>query len=194
MFAYCNNNPVNYSDSSGCVPGYVIFPVCLDPEGNHYEPTLGEYINRIAKPVETTFDALLAHTHSTGIVLSGNLWNMTMGKSFNLSNDNSGDFAWQESTTMGAATSVGVGGSVGVSHTITNAQDVQDLTGLSYCYGATFCCGKGISIDIIRFETSAGDTKWGICVAWVTGVEFEVHAYESFTTSTDSRRFGKLFN
>ena len=30
MFAYCNNNPIHYSDPSGTVPGTVIFPVCID--------------------------------------------------------------------------------------------------------------------------------------------------------------------
>jgi len=193
MFAYCNNNPINLIDSTGTLSRKPFLPYCIDPEGNSFESTLGEYIDRIARPVERTLDDLLAHTHSTGVVLGGNTGGLTMGKSLCVSNDNSGNFALQESTSLGGSTSFGFGLSGGFAHTITNAHNVQDLSGMSTAWGVTICLGNGISVDVISFEPSPGVRKWGLTVAYVWGAEFEVHASETNTVSTNSWQLWRLY-
>lgn len=35
MFAYCNNNPINYSDTLGCRPSKGFYPICI---GGSYAP------------------------------------------------------------------------------------------------------------------------------------------------------------
>lgn len=193
MFAYCNNNPVLFSDSGGTIPRKAPTLTCLDFGGGTSIENIGHYVARTAKQPDTSFDELIGHTHSFGVNIGSSFYDMSFGKSFNLSFDNTGNFAWQRSDIYGISPSFGAGGSVGLSYSITNADNVQDLAGLSKCIGFTYCKGWGISVDLIWFEPSPGDLKWGLSVALVAGGEFEIHASESYTESSSSRRLFQLF-
>lgn len=190
MFAYCNNNPITYTDSLGtrCVAAN------RDWSGSAPEQGI----------IEGLLDAMTDHredssTYSVGFNTSGSWGGTTGGASCCISADNTYNYAAQKTDTVGASSSIGVGASVGFNLTFTNANNVQDLSGASTSVGFTLCTGVGISVDWITFVPASDPsvTKHGISIGICIGTEYEVHAGESYTTSTNSwnplRKLKELF-
>ncbi len=159
--------------------------------GNPNCETSRKYINR--EP--GYFEKLLSHlarprkngnTFSVGLIGASNNGGIMAGKSGVLSVDTSHNYAFQGTTTMGAAP--GIGGSGGLIFTYTNATDVQDLAGASKSYGFTLVATAGVSIDYITFTPASNPNAkcWGVSVAILAGGEAEVHGAENYTTSTKS--------
>ena len=190
MFAYCNNNPIAYTDSSGtrCVAAN------RDWSGSAPEQGI----------IEGLLDAMTdprkdSSTYSVGFNTSGSWGGTTGGASCCISADNTYNYAAQKTDTVGASSSIGIGSSVGFNLTFTNANNVQDLSGASTSVGFTLCTGVGISVDWITFVPASDPsvTKHGISIGICIGTEYEVHAGESYTTSTNSwnplRKLKELF-
>lgn len=111
---------------------------------------------------------------------------ITAGESRVLSVDTSHNYAFQKTSTMGAAS--GAGGSAGLVITYTNATNVHDLEGYSESTGFTFVAIGGMTIDYITFSPSSkpGTTCWGISVVISVGGEFEGHTVENYTAPSNS--------
>ena len=139
-----------------------------------------EFLTHMARPREegNTFSVGYSGGYTGGVV--------TAGKSGVLSVDTSHNYAFQETTTMGAATGSGV--SAGLVMTFTIATNVHDLEGYSESKGFTIVALGGITIDYITFSPSSkpDTTCWGISVVLSAGGEVECHTAENYTTPSNS--------
>lgn len=126
------------------------------------------------------------YTVSTGLSVTSSWGGATGGASVCLSSDSSGNFAFQDATTLGAST--GLDTSVAIYKTFTNAKDVQDLSGESSSWGISAGKGYVISVDIVTFVPASNPNtrKWGITIGVGIGAGIEAHAADSYTTSQDS--------
>ena len=180
MFAYCNNNSVNFADPSGMYSSCRVSRQCLSDGGSSLLPT------SCASKENDFVEWLLLHMARQR--KEGNTFSVGFsgGKSVVLSVDTSHNYAIQETTSTGAAS--GFGGSAGLVMTYTNATDVQDLTGSSNSYGATIVAFAGLSIDYITFNPASNPstTCWGISVIISLGGEADIHGAQNYTTSTSS--------
>ena len=111
---------------------------------------------------------------------------ITAGESGVLSVDTSYNYAFQRTTSTGAAS--GAGGSAGLVLTYTNATNVHDLEGYSESSGCTLVANGGMTIDYITFTPSSkpDTTCWGISVVISVGGEFECHTVENYTAPSNS--------
>ena len=184
MFAYCLNNPAVLVDMHGTYPHKDIFRVCLNFNDKPYELTLADYIAATAKPMNSTMDELLEHTWSAGFTGGFTSGGISKGKTFCISGDYYGNFALQETTSEGA--SIGEGGSGGFYVSITNASNVQDLSGESLSLESNFYVIRGGSVQVVYFEPTPGDVKWGISFVFGGGAQFSLSVNQNYTTSTES--------
>ena len=190
MFAYCGNNCVNMHDPDGKCSRFLGClwlvdcgqPSCETSKSNpNCEPGFFEkFLTHMARPREE------GNTFSVGFSGGYSGVGFTAGESGVISVDTSHNYAFQRTTTSGAAS--GAGGSAGLVMTYTNATNVHDLEGYSESTGFTFVAIGGMTIDFISFSPSSkpGTTCWGISVVISAGGEFEGHTAKNFTTSTES--------
>ena len=90
----------------------MFFPVCIRFEDNFYEEKLSDYIDTIAKPLCVDLNEVFSHTTSVGFTGGASNGGISLGQSYCISGDSSGNFALQHTTSQGAST--GLGGSAGV--------------------------------------------------------------------------------
>ena len=190
MFAYCGNNCVNMHDPDGKCSRFLGClwlvdcrqPSCETSKSNpNCEPGFFEkFLTHMARPREE------GNTFSVGLSGGYSGVGITAGESRVLSVDTSHNYAFQKTSTMGAAS--GAGGSAGLVITYTNATNVHDLEGYSESTGFTFVAIGGMTIDYITFSPSSkpGTTCWGISVVISVGGEFEGHTVENYTAPSNS--------
>ena len=161
-------------------------------------PTSKNYENNSPSNMEM-FLTHMARTRSEGNTFSAGFsggytgGGVTAGGSCVLSVDTSHNYAFQRTTTMGAAT--GAGASAGLVMTYTNATNVHDLEGYSESAGVTLVAIGGITIDYITFSPGSNPdtTCWGISVVISAGGELECHTVENYTAPSKSwNPFGAL--
>jgi len=196
MFAYCNNNPATYKDPSGTL---CVFAFMGDYRTQDILTTGGGGGGNSASAV-----AIVSHedylklkpefTESTGIAVSSSWGGATGGQAACLSKDNCGNYAIQETTSLGSST--GLGTSVSIYKTFTNAKDVQDLSGESSNWGFTIGNGIAFSLDMVTFVPSSDPKtrKWGITIGVGFGVGVEFHGANSYTTSQSSWTIRELIH
>ena len=189
MFAYCNNDPVGYLDSTGHLPIRNAAIRMTDGVCSSPKPKTDNSLSIVKQILDACTDTPReGTTFSVGITASGN-WGGSSGSWTGcISVDKSHNYALQETTALSGSSSAGVGASVGLTYTFTNAKNVQDLTGVSQSWGITLVEGVGASVDILRFipASNPNDVNWGVSISIVLGAEVEAHAAENYTTSTES--------
>ena len=176
MFAYCLNNPINYTDANG----FTSEPSTHADSCECFLCSLERLLIELAAPDDD------GNTFSVGLSLGYTFNYITQGIQYCISADTSNNYALQNTSSYGAATGFGVGG--GLTFTYTNANNVQDLTGSSESIGGTVCVLGGISVDYITFVPASQPdrTCWGISITLSAGAELEGHANYNYTTSSES--------
>ena len=175
MFAYCRNNPVCRTDSTGTEDE--------DATDNDEEGFLDGLI-AIFKAMSD--ERSEGNTFSVGMVAGNSVGGSVGSRSYCISTDSSQNFAVQDTSSVGGAT--GHGGSLGLSFTWTNATDVQDLQGESKSQGFTVVALVGFAIDFITFNPASDPdtTKYGVSVSILGGADVDIHSQTNFTSSSKS--------
>ena len=185
LFAYCFNNPVSASDSSGNWPKWV-------------KDTVKWAAKNVVKPVVKTIQKTLSKfdlTYSTGVNFSGTPSVLIGNGQFGVSVDTKGDVVLQASGDVGV-----IAGTPGISvtryQTITNAPSVNNLNGPYYEAGGSIAMpvegvpfAAGGSVMIIPDETENA-TYFGLTQnvgAGSPGVEF--HIAQGRTWSIEKTKF-----
>ena len=139
MFAYCGNNPVNMSDSSGQLPKWI-------------KNTVKWIAKNIVKPVVKTVQKTISKvdlTYSTGFNVSGTPSAWIFNGQIGISMDTKGDFAIQASGGGGIT-----GGSPGIS--ITRYQSITNAPNIDKLNDEYYQAGGSIAVPIGGFPVAAG--------------------------------------
>lgn len=187
MFAYCGNDPINFADAAGTRREYVrdlgagVGTVCANYVSSVDDiESFEDFLRHMARPRKD------GNTFSAGLALGTSYPGGLAGESYVLAVDTSHNYAFQQTSSLGASS--GLGGSVGLVMTYTNATNVHDLEGSSISYGGTYAWGGGLSFEFFTFspKSNPNSTCWGVNIIISLGGEAEVHMAENYTTSTDS--------
>ena len=181
MYAYCQNNPVMYSDNSGCASVFSFLTMVINKittsTKERSSSFLKDLLERITAPKKqgctTSLNITYGYTQGT----------VSASKNKTISSDTSYNYAVQETVSTGG--SMGTGASIGASISFTNANNVDDLNGESTSWGFTLTGPIGVSFDVSEFVPSSTPEKtcYGFGIGISIGGELELHNYDNYTTT-----------